>query len=519
LAFPGLNNIRFGVKKVLSLVGLRKKFGKIMTEKIQKIIAALEVAKFLAYFQVVNPTTASLLLGIKKPLFVLFLLLIVANSTANIFLADGVGAFFLGLFLVQGLLNALTLYMLFFRFSPALFYYRFSLVGALLLLRCCGINSFLAVPLEAEDFDGALFFSLLNYLILLNSHLELSAVFLLLVPLGPTAVQLAGNVCAMQSSTEVTRALGLIKAKPEIIVPPQELLLKQLPLKEEQWQPMKNVSLAYLLNPQDGSLGQQEGLQNYRQFVERQRALFPEGFFLYQTVEKKMLVQNYEFYRWFAAVNRNLNEGALVTVFSEIYKGETEEMQLKLVRSSFVHSTVLNQKLIGSKGFSLARVLEIPPKDAALAGAINSLPESSSQANIFGLGQSATDNIVAAAAYGQAEKIDLNAPEYTLVKTKVDACIRKAGLEGFTSLIEVKHPYKLPEPANMEDFLVKRFRDFFLDKALPQHAIKACVLIGSCGPQEEASLRSALEIINKKEEYVERHVLFILVCESIASLD
>lgn len=392
-----------------------------MTEKIQKIIAALEVAKFLAYFQVVNPTAASLLLGIKKPLFVLLLLLIVANSTAYIFLADGVGAFFLGLFLVQGLLNALTLYMLFFRFSPALLYYRFSLVGALLLLRCCGVSSFLAVPLEAEDFDGALFLCLLNYLIFLNSHLELSAVFLLLVPLGPTAVQLAGNVgqvCAMQSSTEVTRALALIKAKPEIIVPPQELLLKQLPLKEEHWQPMKNVSLAYLLNPQDGALGQQEGLQKYADFVKRQRALFPEGFFLYQTVEKKLLVRNYEFYRWFAAVNRNLNEGSLVTVFGEIYKGETAEMQLKLVRSSFVHSTALNQKLIGSKGFSLARVLEIPPKDEALAHVINSLPEPSSQANIFGLGQSATDNIVAAAAYGHAEKIDLNAPEYTFVKTR-----------------------------------------------------------------------------------------------------
>jgi hypothetical protein len=72
-------------------------------------------------------------------------------------------------------------------------------VGALLLFRFCGVSSFLTVPLEAEDFDGALFLCLLNYLIFLNSHLELSAVFLLLVPLGPTAVQLSGHVCAMQS--------------------------------------------------------------------------------------------------------------------------------------------------------------------------------------------------------------------------------------------------------------------------------------------------------------------------------
>jgi hypothetical protein len=228
--------------------------------------------------------------------------------------------------------------------------------------------------------------------------------------------------------------LGLIKAKPEIIVPPQELLLKQLPLKEEHWQPMKNVSLAYLLNPQEGSLVQQEGLQKYGYFVERQKALFPEGFFLYQTVEKKMLVQNYEFYRWFAAANRTLNEGALVTVFSEIYRGETAEMRLKLVRSSFVHSTALNQKLIGSKGFSLARLLEIPPKDKPLAVEINSLSYPSSKANIFKVGQLATDNIVASAAYGEAKNLDLNAPEYTFVKTRVDACIRKAGWKGLRAI-------------------------------------------------------------------------------------
>ncbi|MEP0920070.1 hypothetical protein NC981_25075, partial [Leptolyngbya sp. DQ-M1] len=362
----------------------------------------------------------------------------------------------------------------------------------------------------------------LNYLIFLNSHLELSAVFLLLVPLGPTAVQLSGNVCAMQSSGEVSKFLGLIKAKPEIIVPPQELLLKQLPLKEEQWQPMKNVSLAYLLNPQDGSLEGQQGLSNYKQFVERQRALFPEGFFLYQTVEKKMLVQNYEFYRWFAAANRALNEGDLVKVFSEIYRGETAEMRLKLVRSSYVYTTALNQKLIGSKGFSLGRVLEIPPKDKPLAAVIKSLSQKSSQANIFGLGQLATDNIVAAAAYGEAQKIDLNAPEYTFVKTKVDACIRKAGLEGFTSHIEAKHPYKLPEPENMAHLrasLEARFQYFFVGMQLPLQDVKVCVLIGSCDSMAEARLRSALETLNKEQRYVKQNAHFILVCESVASLD
>lgn len=94
-------------------------------------------------------------------------------------------------------------------------------------------------------------------------------------------------------------------------------------------------------------------------------------------------------------------------------------------------------------------------------------------------------------------------------------------MEGFTSHIEAKHPYKLPEPANerLAASLEARFRDFFLDKSLPPHDIKACVLIGSCGPEEEARLRSALETVNKQAKYVKQHVLFIFVCETVASLD
>lgn len=36
------------------------------------------------------------------------------------------------------------------------------------------------------------------------------------------------------------------------------------------------------------------------------------------------------------------------------------------MRLALVPTAVFNQKLIGSKGFSLARVLEIPPKERSL---------------------------------------------------------------------------------------------------------------------------------------------------------
>jgi hypothetical protein len=92
-------------------------------------------------------------------------------------------------------------------------------------------------------------------------------------------------------------------------------------------------------------------------------------------------------------------------------------------------------------------------------------------------------------------------------------------MEGFTSHIEAKHPYNLPEPENLEYFLEDRFSDFLAPGKLPLQDVKACVLIGRCDSTEESYLRAALEKLNRQDEYVRKNILFIFVCETVASLE
>lgn len=106
----------------------------------------------------------------------------------------------------------------------------------------------------------------------------------------------------------------MLSSPPEIVVPAQQAIIKNISRGKVQGKPLKGVALEALLNVREGVLDVQPGLKVYCAFASRHRLIYSQGFYLYSCVDKKLLG---------SAANRNLNEEGRLALANKIYRGRS----------------------------------------------------------------------------------------------------------------------------------------------------------------------------------------------------